>query len=80
MSNPFGLDPSTPEPPKRISPFTRRNLLDWLALSGHSWAGRLNDEDFLGRIYNLSELGSTDYRFSDVFVTVFVDTKLKFVA
>lgn len=44
---------------------TRRNVLDWLALSGHSWAGRMNDEDFLGRIYNLSELGSTDYRFSD---------------
>lgn len=65
MPNPFGLNPSTPEPPKRITPLTRRNVLDWLALSGHSWAGRMDDEAFLGRIYNLSEFGSTDYRFSD---------------
>jgi 2-oxo-4-hydroxy-4-carboxy--5-ureidoimidazoline (OHCU) decarboxylase len=65
MSNPFGLTPPTLDPPKRIMPLTRRNVLDWLALSGHSWAGQTNDEDFLGRIYTLSELGSTDYRFSD---------------
>ena len=65
MSNPFGLNTPTPDPPQRIMPLTRRNILDWLALSGHSWAGRMDDEAFLGRIYNLSELGSTDYRFSD---------------
>ncbi len=65
MSNPFGMNPPTPDPPRMISPLTRRNILDWLALSGHSWAGRLADEEFLGRIYNLSEMGSTDTRFSD---------------
>lgn len=65
MTNPPGLNPPTPESPIQITPLTRRNVLDWLALSGQSWAGRMNDEDFLGRIYNLSELGSTDYRFSD---------------
>lgn len=65
MTNLFGLNPPTPEPPKRITPLTRRNVLDWLSLSGHSWAGRLDDEDFLGRIYNLSVLGSTDSRFSN---------------
>lgn len=65
MTDPFGLNSPSPEPTTRITPLTRRNLLDWLALSGHSWAGRLDDEDFLGRIYNLAEIGSTDYRFSD---------------
>ncbi|WP_315070306.1 abortive infection family protein [uncultured Microbacterium sp.] len=65
MTDPFGLNSPTPEPPRRITPLTRRNVLDWLALSGHSWAGRLDDEDFLGRLYNLSALGSTDTRFSD---------------
>lgn len=51
--------------PNRISRGTRNNVLDWLALSGHSWAGRLNDEDFLSRLYDLGELGSTDTRFGD---------------
>ncbi|GAT74861.1 hypothetical protein MHM582_3369 [Microbacterium sp. HM58-2] len=65
MTNPFSLSPPTPEAAMQISPLTRRNVLDWLALSGHSWAGRLDDEDFLGRIYDLSGIGSTDTRFSD---------------
>jgi hypothetical protein len=65
MTNTLGLNPPTPEPPRQITPLTRRNVLDWLALSGHSWAGRMEDGEFLGRIYNLSELRSTDYRFSD---------------
>lgn len=65
MASPFSWTPSTPEPPKLITPLTRGNLLDWLALSGHSWAGRMEDAGFLSRIYDLSELGSTDYRFQD---------------
>lgn len=65
MSHPSAVNPPVPGRSRRISPLTRRNVLDWLALSGHSWAGRLDDEDFLGRLYDLSALGSTDTRFSD---------------
>jgi len=67
MANPFssGWNPPVPEPPKKITRETRNNVLDWLALSGHQWAGRLTDDAFLSRIYDLSEMGSGDYRFKD---------------
>lgn len=54
-----------PSPLPRISRSTRSNLLDWLALSEHSWAGRLEQPNFLARLYDLESLPSNDRRYSD---------------
>lgn len=54
-----------PRSPNRITAITRRKLFDSIALSGLSWSGRLEEPDFLGRIYDLSELPSTDTRYRD---------------
>lgn len=48
-----------------ITSITRRKLFDSIALSGLSWPGRLEEPDFLSRIYDLSKLPSTDPRFAD---------------
>ena len=50
---------------RRISEVTRRNIFDQLSLGKHSWSGRMQDDDFLARIYDLKNMHSTDGRFSD---------------
>ena len=51
----------------RITAITRRRLFDSIALSGPGWSGRLQEPDFLGRIYDLSSLPSTDTRYDDAY-------------
>jgi len=53
------------EPRPRISEVTRRNIFDRMMLEKLSWSGRMEEPDFLSRLYNLKEMGSTDHRFSD---------------
>ena len=48
-----------------ISEITRRNIFDLLRVEKIKWNGRLNEVDFLSRIFNLSAMGSFDHRFSD---------------
>lgn len=48
-----------------ITALTRRNIIDSLRVHGVNWSGRLNDVDFLYRIYPLSEMNSTDSRFQN---------------
>jgi hypothetical protein len=50
---------------KRISEITRRNLFDALSVERSSWSGRLYEAEFLGRLYDLKGLPSTDRRFAD---------------
>lgn len=45
-----------------ISEVTRRAIVDFLSASGANWAGRLQEDDFLARLYDLTSLPSTDYR------------------
>ena len=48
-----------------ISEGTRRSIVDIFSVSKISWAGRLREDDFLARLYDLTDLtkmGSTDYR------------------
>lgn len=45
-----------------ISEVTRRAIIDHLTLSGIDWSGRLQEDEFLGRLYDLSSMPSTDYR------------------
>jgi len=44
-----------------ITEVTRRTITDYLSV-GRQWSGRLNEDEFLGRIYDLKRMPSTDYR------------------
>jgi hypothetical protein len=44
-----------------ISEVTRRALVDYLTV-GRNWSGALNEDEFLGRLYNLDAMPSNDYR------------------
>lgn len=45
-----------------ITEVTRRNIIDYLTASGANWAGRLPEDEFLARLYDLTDLPSTDHR------------------
>lgn len=46
----------------QITGLTRRNLFDELRLTDVEWAGRLEEDEFLSRIFNLAAMGSGDTR------------------
>jgi len=48
-----------------ISEVTRRNIIDYLLLREYPFHGRLDLISFLKRIWDLSSMPSTDYRFKD---------------
>lgn len=48
-----------------ISPTTRQDILDAIAIEGVYLAGGLNPVDFLNRIYDLKQMPSNDPRFKD---------------
>jgi AbiJ N-terminal domain 3 len=50
----------------QISELTRRDILDELRLSNISWNGRLDEIDFLSRLYQLDKMPSDDSRFKDM--------------
>jgi hypothetical protein len=49
-------------PVNRISEVTRRNILDTLLLGDDGYHGRMSEVDFLGRVWPLSDMPSTDRR------------------
>ncbi|UVT20814.1 MAG: hypothetical protein H8K03_02520 [Nitrospira sp.] len=51
--------------PNEISEVTRRAIFDYLAGPSTDWAGRLSEEDFLARLYDLSNMPSTDTRMAN---------------
>jgi hypothetical protein len=46
-----------------ISEVTRRNLFDQFTIMNVHWAGKLTDDQFLARLYDLTEFSSTDPRY-----------------
>lgn len=52
---------------REITEVTRRDIFGILSLPHFSWAGRLNESEFLSRVYNLGEIASTDKRFKTAF-------------
>ena len=54
-----------------ISQITRRDIIDVISLESVGWSGRLDEIDFLQRIFDLSSLPSTDSRFSDAAGDIF---------
>src|SRR4051794_22176477 len=49
----------------QISQVTRRNIVDAIVLGEISWSGRLDEVEFLSRIFALRELPSRDYRYAN---------------
>jgi hypothetical protein len=49
----------------KISEITRRAILDSIEIEQINYAGRLEESEFLGRIFDLESLPSTDGRFSN---------------
>lgn len=49
----------------RISEITRRNIFDFVQIEGFSFNGRLEESDFLSRVFNLNEIRSNDSRFDN---------------
>ncbi|MBI1887796.1 MAG: abortive infection family protein [Nitrosomonadales bacterium] len=49
----------------KISQITRRDLVDAILVEKVNWAGRLEEPEFLSRLFDLSALPSTDSRFPD---------------
>lgn len=48
---------------RTISFVTRRDVFDYIRTSGFSWFGQMDELPFLGRLYDLDSLPSTDNRF-----------------
>ncbi|MBW7957300.1 MAG: abortive infection family protein [Deltaproteobacteria bacterium] len=50
-----------------ISEATRRDIIDTLSIENVQWAGRLEEPDFLSRLFDLKSMSSTDRRFNDAY-------------
>ncbi len=50
---------------RKITQITRKNIFDSIQVENIYWAGRLSEVDFLGRMFDLNSLESTDYRFEN---------------
>lgn len=49
----------------QVSEITRRAIVDHFDLAGVPWSGRLDEQEFLARLYDLHRMRSTDHRFKD---------------
>lgn len=48
-----------------VTEISRRAIIDELTAGDFSWSGRLGDDEFLSRIYDLTEMPSTDHRYKN---------------
>ncbi|EGJ51474.1 abortive infection family protein [Desulfocurvibacter africanus] len=55
----------------KISDITRRDIFDTICLWNISWHGRMDEVDFLGRVFDLSNMPSNDPRYSNVAGDIF---------
>lgn len=51
----------------KISEATRRDIFDSIVIENVPWNGRLEEPDFLARLFDLKSLPSTDSRFKDAY-------------
>lgn len=49
----------------KISALTRRDILDAISVEQIAWSGRLEEIEFLSRLYQLNAMPSRDSRFAD---------------
>jgi hypothetical protein len=50
----------------KISLITRRNIFDFIQVEGFWWSGRLEEIEFLSRIFDLDKMESSDIRFTNI--------------
>lgn len=50
-----------------ISEATRRDISDLILIENIAWSGRLEEPEFLSRLYNLKEMPSADYRYENAY-------------
>jgi hypothetical protein len=50
-----------------ISEATRRDIFDSIVIENVPWNGRLEEPDFLARLFDLKSMPSTDSRFPDAY-------------
>jgi hypothetical protein len=50
----------------RITEITRRNIFDFIRIENFNYEGRLDETEFLSRIFDLENMPSTDGRFNNV--------------
>jgi hypothetical protein len=50
---------------KEISEVTRRSIIDHFTAGNISWSGRLSEDEFLARLYDLNSLPSNDHRYGN---------------
>ena len=51
---------------RNVTDLTRRTIFDALRVGKHFWAGKLDDAEFLSRIFDLNNLPSYDNRHKDM--------------
>jgi hypothetical protein len=54
-----------PDPARRISQVTRRDIFDYIRTEGGPWHGRMDEIAFLGRLYDLEALPLNGHALSD---------------
>lgn len=57
-----------------ITEVSRRKIMDYMLVSCIHWSGNLDDCEFMGRLYNLKDLPSYDYRFSTAYSDIYQHT------
>ena len=50
---------------KKISEITKRDIFDYLIINTINWSGRIEETEFLARLYNLEIIPSNDARFEN---------------
>ena len=58
----------------KISEITRRDIFDALFVGGSHWAGRLENLEFLSRLFDLENLPSHDHRFQSAYTDIWQHT------
>lgn len=49
----------------KITSITRRDVIDTIVVEKINWSGRLEEPEFLARLFDMANLPSTDHRFED---------------
>jgi len=49
-----------------ISEITKRNIFDELKIRNTNWSGRLDEVEFLNRLFDIESLPTTDGRFQNM--------------
>ena len=55
----------------KITSITRRNIADELRVGNLHYHGRLDEPDFLSRLFDLKRLPSKDYRYSNAYDDIY---------